>query len=342
MESITVRELVQRTATFFNDRGLPSPRLDADLLVAHVLGTTRTGLYGCFDRPVTDEERDALRELVRRRAAHEPIAYLLGERGFWTLDLRVDPRVLVPRPETERIVELTLEAVGVHREHPWRVVDVGTGSGAIALAIASELPAATVLGSDTSAGALEVAADNAERCGLRDRVRLVRDDLLGALVRKRAQVDIVVSNPPYIATTEHGIMDRDVLEHEPHEALFAGHDGLDVIRRLLPQAQKVLVPGGLLLVEFGAAQGEAVRALAAQHFERVRIAKDLAGHDRVLVARAAGRHDVLDAQPPVPEPTPESAPAVASQSEEEPLSAAQWRLREAEDAGLPIIDMDAE
>lgn len=341
MESITVRELVQRTATFFAERGLPSPRLDADLLVAHVLGTTRTGLYGCFDRPVPDDERDALRELVRRRAAHEPIAYLLGERGFWTLDLHVDPRVLVPRPETERIVELALETVGVHRDHPWRVVDVGTGSGAIALALASELPAATVLGSDTSAGALEVAADNAERCGLRDRVRLVRDDLLGALVRKRAQVDIVVSNPPYIATTERGIMDRDVLEHEPHEALFAGHDGLDVIRRLLPQAQKVLVPGGLLLVEFGAAQGEAVRSLAAQHFERVAIAKDLAGHDRVLIARAAGRHEVLDAQPAVPEPTPEPEPA-AAESEEEPMSAAQWRLREAEDAGLPIIDLDAE
>jgi len=358
-EDWTIAALSRSAAELLAGRGADSPRLDADLLLGHVLERTRMQLYLEADRPVTDDERAAFRELVRRRATGEPIAYLLGERGFWTLDLAVDPRVLVPRPETERIVELALEWIGARRTEGWRVVDVGTGSGALALALASELPAATVLATDVSPDALEVAAANAESNALRDRVRFTRADLLGPLVKRGSEVDLIVSNPPYIGERERAALPRDVVDHEPGLALFSGPDGLDAIRRLLPQAARVLRPGGLLLVEIGSGQGAAVAALARECLVDVRIVRDHAGRDRVLWARRAGG---TEADAVTPRPIPADARSDGSELERVDLpptiiedpddveadgasseapDPGALALEEARAAGLPVIDLDA-
>ena len=352
----TIAALSRSAAELLGGRGADSPRLDADLLLGHILGLKRMQLYLEADRPVTDDERAAFRELIRRRGTGEPIAYLLGERGFWTLDLAVDPRVLVPRPETERIVELALEWIGTRRTEAWRIVDVGTGSGALALALASELPAATVLATDVSPDALEVATQNAETNGLRDRVRFTRADLLGPLVERRSVVDLVVSNPPYIGERERASLPRDVVDHEPGLALFSGNDGLDAIRRLVPQAARVLRPGGLLLVEIGSGQGAAVAALARECLVDVRIERDHAGRDRVLWARRAGgteadavtprpvaagapRSDAELEQVALDEPTPDEGEAGTTIDDEATVDPA---FEEARAAGLPVIDLDDE
>lgn len=333
----TVSALLRTTRDLLAQRGLESPRLDGELLLGHVLGLSRTQLYMYGDREVDTEQRDAFRELVRRRLRGEPIAYLLGRRGFWNLELRVDPRVLIPRPETEHVVEQVLAYTAGRKYAPWKIVDVGTGSGALALALASELPNATVVAIDASADALAVAAQNAELLGLRDRVKLVRGDLLEPIVRAGARVHIVVSNPPYVGEDDGAELEAGVRDHEPHMALFAGRDGLALIKRLLPQTAAVLEPGGLFVCEHGTAQGEAVRALAAPHFASVRTERDLAGHDRLLRAQAAGSLALpLDPAPGAEAPAiaePE-APAVEVDGDAAPDALA---LAIAE--GLEIIDV---
>lgn len=335
----TVAALRRTTHDLLAQRGVESPRLDADLLLGHVLGLSRTQLYMYGDREVDTEQRDAFRELVRRRLRGEPIAYLLGRRGFWNLELRVDRRVLIPRPETEHLVEQVLAYTAGRRQASWKIVDVGTGSGALALALASELPNATVVAIDASVDALAVATENAELLGLRDRVKLVRGDLLEPIVRAGARVHIVVSNPPYVGEEDGAELEAGVREHEPHMALFAGRDGLALIRRLLPQAAAVLEPGGLLLCEHGTAQGEAVRKLAAPHFATVSTERDLAGHDRLLRALVAGELTLpLDpaqaatAAPDAAEPAPAEEPAPGTEPD---------ALAQAIAEGLEIIDVRA-
>jgi release factor glutamine methyltransferase len=237
-------------------------------------------------RPLTTAEVDGYRTLVKRRAKLEPIAYIAGTKGFWKHDFAVDKRVLIPRPETERIVEEAAKALAARKEEPLRIVDVGTGSGCIACSLAAEFPQATVVAIDASADALEVAAANATTLGLRDRVKLVRGDLLAPLLARGSKVDLIVSNPPYIGTGERERMDEDVKLHEPELALFAGRDGLDLIRRLVVEAAQLLEPEGYLFVEHGDLQGPATRAIAeAAGLEQVATLKDYSHLDRVLVAR---------------------------------------------------------
>jgi release factor glutamine methyltransferase len=327
MANWTVQTLLEATRTFFQERGSPSARLDAEMLLAHVLGVDRTRLYMQYDRPVADEEREKFRELVRRRAATEPIAYLTGSRGFWTLDLHVDSRVLIPRPETEHAVEAVVDFVGEERDRAWRIVDVGTGSGAIALALASELENARIVATDVSADALAVATANAERLGLRERVSFVASDLLDAMVRRGSRADIVVSNPPYVAESDE--IDAAVKQWEPATALFAPDDGLALIRRLVEQAAAVLRPGGLLVIEHGAGQGEAVRNMAKFVGFVAETRQDYAGHDRLLVACAPG---VLE--------LPERPAVSASISATAAVSPAQGAAAgEAAEAPLPVIDL---
>lgn len=285
----TPRTLLQHARTYLTDRGVDSPRLDAELLMAHVLGCDRTHLYMDLDRPLSTEEVDAFRALLRRRGHREPLAYITGSRGFWTLDLEVDARVLVPRPETELLVEAALKGLAHDPDAAWRIVDVGTGSGALALALASEFPHAQVLAIDLSTDALEVARANADRLGLRDRVRFVRGDLLGPLEGREACVDLVVSNPPYISHEECPDLAPEVRDFEPAMALFADQRGLALIERLLPAAARVLTADGTLLVEHGWQQGEAVRALAQPCFAEVTTLPDLQGHPRALQARRPKR-----------------------------------------------------
>jgi release factor glutamine methyltransferase len=250
--------------------------VDAELLLAHAAGLSRGSLYARGDDPLDPHVARAFDALVARRAAGEPVAYLVGSRGFWSLDLRVTPDTLVPRPETERLVELALERIPPGAAID--VLDLGTGSGAIALAIARERPRARILATDASAAALEVAAGNARRLGI-DNVRFARGDWWTAA--GDARFDVVASNPPYIADDDPHLAQGD-LPREPRSALASGRDGLDAIRAIVAGAPARLRPGGWLLLEHGFDQGGAVRGLLrASGFAAVATATDLEGRDRV-------------------------------------------------------------
>jgi release factor glutamine methyltransferase len=251
-----------------------SPALDAEVLVAHVLGTRRAALAADPARLLAPQEALALESLARRRLAGEPVAYLTGRREFWSLELEVTPDVLVPRPETEFVVERALAAIA-SRERP-AVLDLGTGSGAIAAAIAHERPDAQVTATDASAAALAVASRNAARLGLRN-LRLLEGSWFGPLGGSR--FDAIASNPPYVATGDPALA---ALAHEPREALAAGPDGLDALTAICAGALAHLAPGGILVLEHGARQAAAVRGLlAAAGFAGIATRSDLAGLERV-------------------------------------------------------------
>lgn len=268
-------ELVRWTTGYFKEHGVPSPRLDAELLLAFVLGAERIDLYTAFDRPVDPGERERFRELVRERAQkRRPVAYLTGVREFWSRRFRVDESVLIPRPDTETLVRETLALA------PRRVLEVGVGSGAVCGALALELPDAHFVATDLSERALEVARDNLATLGVAERCELHRADLVAG-----SGYDALVSNPPYIPTGDLAKLGPEI-EHEPSCALDGGSDGLDVIRRLVACADSVLVPGGSLLIEIGIGQGDAVTGLMdAAGLEDVRLCPDLAGIPRVAAGR---------------------------------------------------------
>jgi release factor glutamine methyltransferase len=273
----TIRRVLRWTTAFFKEKGLESARLDAELLIADALGIDRIRIYTDHDRPLHADELASIRERVRRRGRREPVAYILGHRGFHDLDLAVDARVLIPRPETELLVDLALKRLA-GREAPL-VVDVGTGSGAVALALAKARPDARVIATDRSPEALAVAADNATRNGVTN-VEFRRGDLLGPV---EETADLVASNPPYIASAEVDRLMPDVRDFEPRLALDGGPDGLAIIRRLIPAAHARLRPGGALLIEIGHDQGEALRGLLAGWAD-VAVHRDLADLDRVAEA----------------------------------------------------------
>jgi release factor glutamine methyltransferase len=276
---IALAEVLRRSTQYLESNGSPTPRLDAELLLAHCLGLTRIELYTQFERPLSETELAGCRELIRRRARREPVAYLIGRWGFRRLELDVDARVLVPRPETELVVERCLTLLD-GRERP-AVLDVGTGSGAIALALKDEMPEARVLACDVSADALDVARANAARLGLD--VELIESDLLERVPGDAFQV--IVSNPPYIAESEMATLQPEVAEHEPRIATVAGADGLEIYRRLLPQAAKRLAGGGHLVLECGAGQAPALAAeLVRIGYADVAVDRDLSGIERVVWA----------------------------------------------------------
>ncbi|MBO9717051.1 MAG: peptide chain release factor N(5)-glutamine methyltransferase [Pseudoxanthomonas sp.] len=255
-------------------------REDAEPLLAHALGRDRAWLFAHATDPVAAESAAAFRALVERRATGEPVAYLTGHRGFWTLDLKVTPDTLIPRPETELLVELALARI--EPGMPARVADLGTGSGAIALAIASERPLAAVVATDVAKATLAVAVANAQALGL-DNVWFRRGDWDQALGGDR--FDLIASNPPYVAEGDPHLEQGD-LRHEPPRALSSGADGLDAIRTIVSAAPRHLVPGGWLLLEHGLEQGAAVRALLAQAgMVDVQTARDLEHRDRVTLGR---------------------------------------------------------
>jgi len=258
-------------------------RRDAEVLLAHVLCCERAYLLAHPEAELAAEQVRAFQSLVERRVAQEPLQYLTGQQEFFGLELRVTAATLIPRPETELLVEAVLEFAATLPTTP-RIVDVGTGSGAIALALAKHIPTAHVTAVDLSAEALEVACANAGSLGLAQRIRFLQSDLLSAFGDERFEV--IVSNPPYVATADAATMGAEVVEHEPHGALFAGADGLDVYRRLIPAAHAALVPGGLLAMEFGFGQRDAIRALLAG-WQSIRFIDDYAGIPRVALAQRA-------------------------------------------------------
>lgn len=257
-----------------------TPRLDAELLLAHALGWPRARLLAERDHTPSPEAQASFAALVGRRAAGEPVAYLVGHKEFYGLALAVTPATLVPRPETELLVELALAIARGREQRGLLLADIGTGSGAIAIALAAQLPAATLYAVDLSAAALAVAERNVAGHGLTDRVQLLHGDLLAPLP---GPVDLIVSNPPYTIFAE---VEPNVGAHEPRLALDGGPDGAAVYRRLIAAAPRYLRPGGALLLEIGAWQGELVAELARELLPgaTIRVHQDLAGHDRVVVA----------------------------------------------------------
>lgn len=288
----TVLELLRWTTEYFQRHGIEGARLDAEVLLAHALESNRLRLYIDYEKPVLPDERERFRALVGRRARERvPVSLLLGEREFWSLSFRVTSDVLTPRPETETLVEVALAKLP-DREDRSRILDLGTGSGAIALSIALERPRAEVTATDISEAALQIAAENADRLqvGLeardreaRARVRLLAGDLFEPVAGER--FDLIVSNPPYVARRDAGTLPPE-LGHEPERALFGGEDGLEVIRRLVAEAGDHLSPGGWLGIELAPEQAEAVeRMLVERGFEEVERHLDLAKRPRVVGAR---------------------------------------------------------
>lgn len=277
--ALTVRAALQRGAERLAAAGIDEPRLDAELLLAHVLGAGRAELYAHPERCLAPEEEETWQRALARREQREPLAYITGSRGFYGLELAVDRRVLVPRPETELIVE---RVVAFAARRPVQVVcDVGTGSGALALAIAQSLPGVRVVATDVSREALQVAAENRRRLGLEGRVELVESDLLAGV---HGAVDVLVANLPYLRTEEYLAAMPEVSQYEPRLALDGGPDGLALVERLLAQAAALDPQPALLLLEIGAEQGPEVVELARARFaERpVALRRDLAGLDRVV------------------------------------------------------------
>ncbi len=280
----TILEVLRWTIGRFERQGIASARLDAELLATQAFGRTRVELYTHFDQPLGDPELGAYRGLVQRRMAGESVAYILGRKEFWSLDLMVDARVLVPRPDTETLVAQALELLEAmpDRGRALRVADIGTGSGALALALKKERPGDEVLAVDLSPEALEVARGNAERLGLE--VAFLQGDLVAPLTG-RGPFDLVASNPPYIPTRDIDGLSPEVLR-EPRLALDGGEDGLALIRRLASEARQVLAPDGALAMEIGAGQAAAVtELLRGEGYSAVSTRRDLAGIERVVFGR---------------------------------------------------------
>lgn len=283
---MTLRQAIQSaTQRFALDPHLSdSARRDAETLALHLLGITRASLLADPDRELSPEQIDGYEALVSRRLQHEPIQYILGTQEFYGLPLRVTPAVLIPRPETEHLVEAVLERLPHDRSTT--IADIGTGSGAIAIALAKHLPLATVTALDLSPAALEVARSNAESLGLAPRIRFFHSDLLSGLPpeEQHGYFDAIVSNPPYIPTTDEAGLHPEVRDYEPSSALFAGKDGLDLYRRLIPAAYDSLQPDGLLALEIGHGQREAIASLL-EGWRQVGFVDDLQSIARVALAR---------------------------------------------------------
>jgi release factor glutamine methyltransferase len=283
---VTLLEILQRSTAWLKERGSDSPRLDAELLLAHGLGLQRLELYLKFDRQVTPEEAERLRALVKERGRGVPVAYLVGERGFHALSFEVSPDVLVPRPETEHLVEVALEALEGHASPV--LADLGVGSGCVAVSVLFALPGARGHATDVSPGALAVAQRNAVRHGVADRLALHEGDLLAPLRDGPdwGRLDLVLSNPPYVVRGDPTLEAR-VAEHEPALALYVpGQDPLEVALRAAEQAREALAPGGLLALEVGAGSAAQGRArLEALGYLDVRTRADLAGVERILYGR---------------------------------------------------------
>lgn len=276
---LALLEVIKRTTDYLQKAGLETPRLDAELLVGHVFGLSRTQLYLQFERPLAEHELEALRPLVRRRARREPLQYITGQVDFLGLSLKVDPRVLVPRPETEELAQILID-----RCSPERILDLGTGSGALALALAAAFPGAAVVAVDRSEEALSLARENAAANGLGG-IDFIESDWFSGVAAE--PFDLIVSNPPYLTEEEWETAQPEVREHEPRQALVAPDEGrLDLVK-ILRDAPPFLAPGGTLALETGIDQHDALRQVAeAAGFRSAESVKDMSGRPRFFLAGA--------------------------------------------------------
>ena len=279
---LTAREAVSNAATQLQPS--PTANRDAELLLMQTLGRDRAWLLTHPDEPIAIPDFSHYQEKISRRAGHEPIQYIIGEQEFYSLAFRVTPAVLIPRPETEHLVEAALARLP--HNQPIRIADIGTGSGAIAVALAHALPQARITALDISPAALAVARENAARHQVADRIDFRESDLLGAL--RGAAFGAIVSNPPYVSTKEE--LEPQVRDYEPATALYAGEQGLDIYRRLIPQAHAALKPNGWLMMEIGHGQREAITGLLSAWIN-VEFVNDLQGIPRVAIAQTAAEPD---------------------------------------------------
>ena len=283
----SVVDLLDWTTGYFQQHDIPNPRLDAEVLLAHLLRKSRLQLYLHFEMPVFQEHLTPFRELIKKRIAHTPVGYLTNRKEFMSLDFYVDERVLIPRPETEQLVETVLTT---ETDKFQRLLELGTGSGVIATSLAVQQPEWEIVATDISEPALAVARENAETHACAAQIKFLSGDLFEPIAaistNEDAQFDWIVCNPPYIKNTERDTLSPDVRDHEPEIALFAGDDGLDVIRRLIAEAPKYLAPGGKLILEIGATQAGPVQTLldAESAYAMSKLFKDYAGKERIILA----------------------------------------------------------
>lgn len=291
MTAWTIQRLLAWITEYLTKNGVDAPRLSAEMLLSHVLGLKRIELYTQFDRVVGKDALDRLHDLVKRAGLHEPVAYLIGRTGFYSLEMEVTADCLIPRPETELLVQRAIEFLRT-REGQQHVCDLCTGCGCIAIAIAKGCPNARVVATDLCDKALAVAARNVSKHGLQERVELLCGDLFDPLVPQldATQWDLIVCNPPYVSAAEYEALDKNVKDYEPPTALLAGADGLDLYRRIAEQIDRFLKPDGALLLEIGYSQGPAVRDLLERTalFATIAIEKDHQNQDRIVIARRTG------------------------------------------------------
>ncbi|MFC1836464.1 peptide chain release factor N(5)-glutamine methyltransferase [Thermodesulfobacteriota bacterium] len=280
----TIKQVLQWTADYFQTKAIPSARLDAELLLAHALNKDRVHLYMNLDQPLSPDEREIYRAFVRRRAGREPVALILGSREFWSMTLEVVPGILIPRPETETLVETVLQEIAGVDE--LSILEIGTGSGAVALALAKEAPAASLIATDIDPAAVQLARSNARAVGVGESIRFVACDLFCAL-RSGGRFNVICSNPPYIPEDVLPSLEPEITYFEPARALAAGPKGLDVIERIAAEAPDFLRDDGSLIMEIGDDQPDAVTEilLSEERFTDVKIIRDLAGKPRVVKAR---------------------------------------------------------
>jgi release factor glutamine methyltransferase len=281
----SVLEIIQKSSEFLSARGVESARLNAELLIGHALELKRMQLYLQFERVLTEPELEKIRPLVKRRSQREPLQYIIGTVEFGGLKLKVDRRALIPRPETELLIE---KIVGLCVQPPQSVLDLGTGTGAIALALAKAFSEAQITAVDVSPEALALAAENVLASGFGPRVRLINSAWFKGL-QPEDRFELIVSNPPYLTDAETDAAAPEVRGHEPRSALVGGLDGLVDLREIISAASPFLAPGGLLALETGIAQHAELMTLAAAHgFERIESGRDLTGRDRFIFAWKPG------------------------------------------------------
>jgi release factor glutamine methyltransferase len=285
---VTLAEAINKAAHKLAAHGISNSRLDAEVLLRHALGRDRAWLLAHIQDGLDDERRRTFEQFIERRAGREPLQYITGRQEFWGLEFLVTPDVLIPRPETELIIETVL-GTAPDRSRPLKVIDLCTGSGCIAVSLAKELSAAQVIASDTSAKALIVARENACRHGVGDRIRFFEGDLFGPLEELgiHRQLDSIVSNPPYIASGDRPALQPEVRDYEPAMALFAGPDGMELHRRIIGVAPRFLKSNGTLVMEMGIGQAEALARMIRESgaYAAPEVLKDLAGIERVIVAQ---------------------------------------------------------
>jgi release factor glutamine methyltransferase len=289
MQTWTIQKLLNWTTEYLTGKGIESPRLSAEMLLSQTVRLTRIELYTQFDRPVPPEQLDQLRDLVKRAGQNEPIAYLVGRTEFYSLQINVTPDCMVPRPETELLVERAIEFLRTRRSGTQFICDLCTGSGCIAVAIANNFSDARIIATDICDSALAVAAGNVKKHQLSDRINLLCGDLFDPVISGLDvnEFDLIVSNPPYVSTAESEKLDKNVKDYEPKKALFAGVHGLDVYSRIIEKAGQFLKPDGAIMLEIGYAQGPAVKELLEQagDFSEIKIEKDFHNNDRIISAK---------------------------------------------------------